>query len=60
MAADLNIKGWVQAVTMPAPTLQNNIADADRLSLALQSQMQYQTQTANVMFDIELLRALPG
>ncbi len=36
MAADLNIKGWVQAVTMPTPTLQNNIADADRFGLALQ------------------------
>ncbi len=56
MSANLNAKGWVLAVTMPAPTLQNNTADADRLSLAVQ----YQTQAANVRFDIELLRVLPN
>jgi len=56
MVAMLNPKGWVQDVTLPSPTLQNNTADADRLILALQSQM----QTVNIRFDIELLRALPG
>jgi len=55
MDAILNVKGWVQDVTLSAPTLQNNIADADRFSLALQSKV----QAANVNFDIELLRVLP-
>ncbi len=55
MQDQLNCDGWVQSVTLPPPTLQNNTADADRLVQALRSQLRAQ----HIRLDIELLRQLP-
>lgn len=55
MPDHLNPDGWIHALTLPRPTLQNNTGDADRLRHALQSQL----KAKHVRFDIELLRELP-
>jgi uncharacterized 2Fe-2S/4Fe-4S cluster protein (DUF4445 family) len=48
--------GWVARVALPAPSLQDNTADADRLSRALQRQFALNF----IEIDLELRRQLPA
>jgi uncharacterized 2Fe-2S/4Fe-4S cluster protein (DUF4445 family) len=47
---------WLQTVTLPPPSLQNNIADADRLASALKAVLQ--TDDA-IHIDLTVLKKLP-
>jgi uncharacterized 2Fe-2S/4Fe-4S cluster protein (DUF4445 family) len=49
-------QGWVARVALPAPSLQDNAADADRLSRALQRQFALDAMD----IDLELRRQLPA
>jgi len=46
---------WVRTVSLPAPSLKDNTADADRLTAALRREL----QTDAVDIDLDLLRQLP-
>ncbi len=48
--------GWVKRVSVPAPSLQNNTADAERVIAALKPAL----KSGTVSIDLELLRNLPG
>jgi len=48
--------GWVKTITVPAPSLQNNTADAERVFAALKPAL----ANGTVSFDMGLLRNLPG
>ncbi|UCF95447.1 MAG: [Fe-S]-binding protein, partial [Desulfobacterales bacterium] len=47
--------GWVHTISLSAPSLKDNTADADRLLRALKSQL----GTGAIAIDLELLRRLP-
>lgn len=51
-----SLRGWVKKITVPAASLQNNTADAERLIAALKPAL----STGTVSIDISLLRDLPG
>jgi uncharacterized 2Fe-2S/4Fe-4S cluster protein (DUF4445 family) len=48
--------GWVKTVSVPAPSLENNTADAERVIAALKPALKSET----VSIDLDLLRNLPG
>ncbi|MFZ1199493.1 MAG: ASKHA domain-containing protein [Desulfobacterales bacterium] len=48
---------WVKVLTLPAPSLQNNTADADRLIAALKKQLA--VPQLELTIDLELLQRLP-
>lgn len=47
--------GWIRRVSLSPPSLQNNIADADRLNAELKRQL----KTESVKIDLNVLRELP-
>jgi uncharacterized 2Fe-2S/4Fe-4S cluster protein (DUF4445 family) len=49
---------WVRLADLPNPTLKNNTADADRLAAALAKTLP--AETADIEFDLDLLRQLPA
>jgi uncharacterized 2Fe-2S/4Fe-4S cluster protein (DUF4445 family) len=51
-----DISGWVKTITVPAPSLQNNTADAERVLAALKPVL----KSGTVSIDLGLLRKLPG
>ena len=52
---DTGQPGWIQIVSLPPPSLQDNTADADRLVRVLKSQL----QTDDIAIDFNLLKKLP-
>ena len=52
---DKNSTPWIQTVSLEAPSLQDNTADAERLIQALRSHL----NTPAIKIDLDLLKALP-
>lgn len=52
---DTDQPGWIQIVSLPPPSLQDNTADADRLVRVLKAQL----QTDDIQIDLDLLKKLP-